>query len=252
MQQGNDYLAENRGIIMKGISKIWTKRTLAAAVLSAGLIISQGAAASIIYSADTTTAGINDATTDFMFGGLNWAVNIQWTGNPDPTPANVIADDTTGDTNAESVTLNGSNTDSGAISYVAITTTLAEAGTILFDWAYSTTDAAGGDLFYGVNGAYDAASSLYGFSTNADGSDAYGIALLADDIFTLAISSDNLGGCNADFTICGLSGFGTAVISGLGFTASNFAVPVPPAFLLFGTALAGLGLFRKKRAIVAA
>jgi hypothetical protein len=94
MQQGNDYLAENRGTIMKGISKNWSKRTLAVAVLSTGLIISQGAAASTVYSTSPGGTTINtgslvgsgtnnDTVADFVFGGLDWTVNIQWTGNRD-------------------------------------------------------------------------------------------------------------------------------------------------------------------------
>lgn len=73
-------------------------------------------------------------------------------------------------------------------------------------------------------------------------------------IWSFAVAAGSLFGFSIDTADnqFGNGHFGSVTVSNFafddGFAGNPNAVPVPPAFLLFGTALAGLGFFRKKKA----
>ena len=132
-------------------------------------------------------------------------------------------------------------------------TTSSEAGTISVDWDYFT-----GDVF----AEYDPFVWLYDGVATTITNDALGFfddGSLDDGIQFGTFSATVAAGVDFGFAILsdnyfgdGLSGADVGLLN-LNFVADPFqanpptAAPVPPAFLLFGTALAGL-FFRKKKA----
>jgi len=134
-----------------------------------------------------------------------------------------------------------------------MTTDITESGIITVTWDYFTFD----DLtsFDPFVWLLDGAATTITDDALAVGCDIDGIAgddglcqsattdfeVVAGTVFGFALLSDNLFG--------GGLYVADVVLSDLSFTAfGGNPVPVPPAFLLFGTALAGLGFFRKKKA----
>jgi len=129
----------------------------------------------------------------------------------------------------------------------AMTTVIQESGEISVDWDYFTLDPpAGFDPFvWLLNGVVQDITNFDLFSNNQQVG-TFMTSVNVGDIFGFAILTDNLlaepfpGANSADV---GLSGIQFGDLSG-----NMLATPVPPAFLLFGTALAGLGIFRRKKA----
>ena len=157
-----------------------------------------------------------------------------------------------------SVTIKGSDDGSGEGDPTAITTATSNgAGTVSFDWDYLTRDAfAGFDPFVWL---VDDGSGLTRTSIT-DGT----VIETSPDVFVGSGAQAQSGSESIFVTAGSIFGFSLDTFDNkfgtgeFGFvTISNFqfddgfagnVVPVPPAFLLFGTALAGLGFFRKKKA----
>ena len=120
-------------------------------------------------------------------------------------------------------------------------------GDVSFAWDYTTTDTDSiWDPFVWLYAADGDINNLSITSITTSGitnqSGLWSFAVAAGSLFGLSIDTvDN------EF---GDGEFGFVTITNFAFDDGFAAnpVPVPPAFLLFGTALAGLGFFRKKKA----
>ena len=127
-----------------------------------------------------------------------------------------------------------------------MTTSITVSGIISVAWDYFTDDApAGFDPFIWLVNDVANATSISNDALGTGAQDGmFSQHVDAGTLFGFAMTTDNTfgGGCCAADVV--LSNF--SFISDFG----GNPVPVPPAFLLFGTALAGLGFFRKKKAAV--
>jgi len=232
---------------MKGITTSRLIRPLIGLALIAGLSAGQVANAAMI----NVTAASADKT--FALWGLNWTADFNAgaasNGTVSYNDACVYAADCATPTVGASIT--GDNSGGGA-SYTEMYADAPVAGSVKFDWSYQTTDAYPADplnpasdpLFF-INGGF---FELTG-SCASDGSVCSGttgpVAVIAG-LLSFGLSIDS---------IDGLFGPASVAISNFVFLDADgrplpSPVPVPAAFLLFGTALAGLGFMRKKKAVV--
>ncbi len=212
---------------MKGNSH--TRNSLAIFALVIGLGLGQ--------SAQAVTIDSSGAGTTFDFGGLTWTADFSGS-----TPNTGVIEYT--DPAPTDVTIKGSSNGLGLPSNTGFSTTAASDLAIDFSWAYQTFDFSEVfDTFFWVNNG--AGSTTVQLSVNGDGAiqnGAESMLVAAGDVFGFSIFTlDNL---------FGLGEFAQVTISDFSFQdlgGNPNPVPVPPAFLLFGSALAGLGFMRKKK-----
>lgn len=117
------------------------------------------------------------------------------------------------------------------------TTVATQAATINFDWSYVTNDLwgeSGADAFgYVINGVFSSLTDPNQDVSIPNQSGSASFAVNAGDVF----------GFDAN-TFDGYYGSSVTVVSN--FNASPAAVPVPAAFWLFGSAVAGFGAFLRR------
>ena len=189
-------------------------------------------------SAHATVLDTTDNGTIFEFGTLDWSADF--TGSA-PNTGTIVYNDPVGE-----VTINGSSNGLGAQSETGISTTATEAGAVNFSWLYQTFDVAPTwDVFYWINdgdGTATSQLSLDSGSASQSGSESFLVA--AGDIFGFSIITVDNEFLPSDFASVTISGFSFEALGAIGGVSK---VPVPPAFLLFGSALAGFGLLRLKK-----
>jgi hypothetical protein len=154
---------------------------------------------------------------------------------------------------SNTATIRGSDDGSGFFDPTQMTSTStlglgSGVGDVMFNWDYTTGDT--DSLFDPFVWLYAADGDINNLTitnittngiTNQNGFWTFAVA--AGSLFGLSIdTADNQFG-NGEFGFVTISQF--AFDDGFGAVTP---MPVPPAFLLFGTALAGLGFFRKKKA----
>lgn len=155
---------------------------------------------------------------------------------------------------SNTATIRGSADESGFFSITQMTSTStlglgSGEGDVSFAWDYTTGDfdsafdpfvwvyAADGD----INNVSVTQITTNGLTAESGTST---FAVVAGSLFGFSIDSvDNLVTAT-DFAFVTITDFAFDD----GFAGNVLPTPVPPAFLLFGTALAGLGFFRKKKA----
>ncbi|MCP4331934.1 MAG: hypothetical protein GY785_04710 [Gammaproteobacteria bacterium] len=213
---------------MKGNSH--TRNTLAVFALVIGLGLGQSAQATVLYE--------SDAGSTFGFGGLTWTADFSGF-TPNSGEIEYIGPDPT------DVTIRGSSSGSGFPSNTGFSTTAGSDLQIDFSWAYETFDIFGEvwDTFFWVNSG--AGSTTVQLSVNGDGSiqsGAESMLVAEGDVFGFSIFTVDNWDLPADFAEVNISNFSYQDLGG-----NPNPVPVPPAFLLFGSALAGLGFMRKKK-----
>ena len=213
-----------------------------AAVLFIGMA---GQANAALYNAGSTGS--------FSFGGATWDTSFTPTGNNDGsirTGPEANSDPLKAPIALGEVQITGSDTgtqlDIPVRSLTTMTTTIAQGGTISVDWTYTSgiLDPAENDPFIWLLDGMVQLPFIYGADTTGVETGTFTTVVDAGALFGLSIASDNLFGAPLFQANVVLSNFTLTDLNG-----SNL-VPVPPAFLLFGTALAGLGFFRKKKAAV--
>lgn len=166
---------------------------------------------------------VTDSGDMFAFGGLDWTAGFYDGGTFIQTPpAGGTGDITTDD--AQAVTL---QTATGPAWAQMITQVGPNGGFIEFAWELL----AGSDVFYILNGAF------FNVPGSSGAFDPFGISVAANDMFGLAVFSQQ--DVNNVLQITQFSYLAGAPQPG--------AIPLPPAFLLFGAALAGLGFVRRKK-----
>ena len=196
-----------------------------------------------------------DSPGSFLFGGFSWDTSFSPTENQNGSIRNgPEANSVDGEAPIAlgEVQITGSDTgtqlDIPIRSLTTMTTTIAQGGTISVDWTYTSgiLDGADNDPFLWLIDNVVQTPFIYGNLGTGIGvqSGTFTQAVDANTLFGLSIASDNLFGAPDFQANVVLSNFTLTDLNG-----SNL-VPVPPAFLLFGTALAGLGFFRKKKVAV--
>ena len=183
--------------------------------------------------------GMSGMAQAFSLGGLEWTAVES--GNGSVTPS------------ANDALVIGSNTNTGVDGVdTYITTTLDADGMLSFDWDYSTAD--GGAQYDPFQVIIDdvvvfefhEGCTEFGCTGPLEGSDSWSDELMAGSVIMLGIfSSDDLFGA-AQVTISNML-FGVAD-QGTGGGGDMSAVPVPPALLLFGSAMGLLGFVRRRKA----
>lgn len=166
-----------------------------------------------VTTVSLTLAAASSASAATVFGFQDAYAPINW------TFANSNADGflNTGGAPA-SISLTGGDNGSGSSGTTDYTTTAAAAGTVTFDWNYSTADGPFWDTFgYLLNGSFT-------FLTDSPSNGTSTFNVLAGDSFGFRIATvDN--------------GFGRASV-----TISNFSAPIPePSTVLSLLVLGGLG-----------
>ncbi len=214
---------------MKGISN--TGKWFATMALITGLSVGN------VAQAATYDGALGDDGAIFGFSGFSWTADFSYAPPSPPGTGNgqILVNEAT----PGPLQIVGSADGTGNIANTFMTTTVSGNGTIDFVWDFLQT---GADFFLAVNGVVetviDTGSStlhpncIYGVLSCS-------IALNDGDTFGLGIKTFTNGAAGAvlNFTSFTTSGFG----------GNPSPVPVPPAFLLFGSALAGLGFMRKKK-----
>jgi hypothetical protein len=198
-----------------------------------------------IGMAGQANAAIFDAGSpgSFSYGGFTWDTSFSPTGNND----GFIATGGDVDPLLGEVQIVGSDTGTGVQSPTdalsTMSTAITESGTISVAWDYFTNDAPAvfDPFIWLVNGVADLTSITNDALGTGGQTGTFTQHVDAGTLFGLAIGTDNLFGGGAFSADVALSNFS--------FTSDNGSrvVPIPPAFLLFGTALAGLGFFRRKK-----
>ena len=188
-----------------------------------------------------THAAIIDTNTvdpNFTFGGLDWTASFDYLSAPSPTTPSTGTIRTGAEAFNGQLEITGSDNGSGAASETAMYSTATADGSVSFNWDFFSTDLAGFDFFIWVSDA------ITGDITRVI-SDR--VSATESGISSFIVSAGGLFGLSVDTTD---NNFGAATvdISNFSFTAfGGSPVPLPPALLLFGTALAGLGFFQKKK-----
>ena len=211
----------------------WLFRPLAAVALMAGLSVGQVANAVYVDNTGTYDAlGGNQLgpNSPFAFAGLSWGTYFPFYGGD----GSITTDD------AYAVTIKAAS--SPANIYTAMYTEIIASGIVSFDYIYDIEP--GGAPLY--NPAY--------FLDNVGYNPLAVVGSLTHVEFAVTAGALNLGYF--------LGGDGSGLLPTLAITNFCYSgdgtcdfggnpdinpVPVPPAFLLFGTAIAGMGLFRRKR-----
>ena len=213
---------------MKGITTSRLTKPLIGLAIIAGLSVGQVANAALIDA----------STTDKTFNawGLNWTAVFDTFA---PSNGNVSHD-------ASGVTITGDNS-AGGYSSTEIWGDAPVAGSVIFDWSYTTADAngAGNDPLFYIEGTTFTPFDLSVSCTTFPCTGTTGPVAVTAGLFSFGLSIDS---------VTGQDGLASVDISNLNFLDADGkpigAVPVPAAFWLFGTALAGFGFMRKKKAAV--
>ena len=189
----------------------------------------------LFSQAHATTIDVNSTDPNFSYGGLDWTADISYlTGGTEPTTPldGFIEYDVTPGT----VSLTSSNNGSGVYAITSMSTTASVNAVVDFSWFFETLDDANFEFLLWINaGAGEATRTLTNF-VDLTQSGVESFIVSAGDIFGFSIETfDNL--------------FGPSMvdISEFSFTAlAASPVPLPPALLLFGIGIAGLGMVRRK------
>ena len=166
-----------------------------------------------VTTVSLTLAAASGASAATVFGFQDAYDPINWTF----TNSNADGFVNTGGAPA-SISLTGGNNGSGSSGTTDYTTTAAAAGTVTFDWNYSTADGPFWDTFgYLLNGSFT-------FLTNSPSNGTSTFNVLAGDSFGFRV-----------YTLDNIFGPGSVTIS-------NFSAPIPePSTVLSLLVLGGLG-----------
>ena len=220
------------------LTKQWVVRPLATIALITGLALGQSAQASTVTAAESPNS----------FSKWNSAWDVVY------LPGNGIiqydnGNGTIDDLTADQVRLTGA-TNGGGNSFTRMTTAAGSNNglgyKVTFNWDYLTLDPPSSfDPFVFINDLVLGVSEKV--TVDAGPASQSGLAGLAFfNIADLAMWGFALQ------SVDGLYNSASVIISGVQLTALKppSAVPLPPALLLFGTAIAGLGFFRRKKQVV--
>ena len=177
---------------------------------------------------------VADGTTDFLFQGIEWTIDYG-TG---------LNSDISYDSVTDSVKITGSDgPDTTAQNYTQMITTssVTTAGFVNLAWVYSTLDFSFyNDPFFFVEGPESSTTVQYMTGTSPSS-----LFVAVGSIFGFGISSFDSQGGAANVIISAVTDPVRPFFTGTVGRPSE--VPLPPALLLFGSALAGLGFMRKKK-----
>jgi hypothetical protein len=181
----------------------------------------------------------NTADPNFTFGGLDWTASFDYISAPAPTTPSTGTIRTGAEAFNGELEITGSDNGSGVASETAMYSTATADGTVSFDWSFFSTDLAGFDFFIWVSDAIGGDTTrVISDRISASESGISSFIVAAGGLFGLSIDTtdNNFGSATVDISNFSFAAFGGAS-----------AVPLPPALLLFGAALAGLGFFQKKK-----
>jgi hypothetical protein len=246
---------------MKGITASRLAKPLIGLAMIAGLSVGQVANAAMMDVQDTSP--VADKT--FNLWGLEWTAQF---GSFGGTPSDGTVSYNNACPNAADcpdptvgAKITGDNSGSGDPTATEMMAFAPSVGTISFDWTYQTTDTGpappeptdplnrDADPFFLLK---DNSTSIFDLNASFGTCDALGLCTgslaplsVAMGLFSFGLSIDSVTGENGSAWV-EISNFEFLDESGRPIGA----VPVPAAFWLFGTALAGLGFMRKKKAAV--
>ncbi len=224
---------------MKSLKNMWQVMPL----LAVGILAGSPSQAAVV------TLDAMDSGQVIQWGGFSWTTEFNPAsltgGTGAPLNTGTIAYD---DANSDApLTITGSGA-AGSVNQavaVGISTEATAAGTVFFNWDFVSIEPAFFDILYWVNDGVDTTLTnvfLGSQSGTADGSVVDAFAVNANDLFGLSLISQTN---NETFATATISDFAFTPFGGTG--GGGVPVPVPPTFLLFGTAVLGLGFFRKMK-----
>jgi hypothetical protein len=198
---------------------------------------------SLAQVAQATTVTAIESDSSFNLWSIDGITDFSWDVVYAPGKGIIEIDNglgTVNDVAADAVRITGDNSAAGRSLTRMTTDAPAGGGDVSFDWSYATalTDLPEFDPFVFIASLVAGDVGLVTVTTDGGAISQMGNAILsvADmAIWGFAIDSDD-----------GLWGSASVTISNLRFAgAQTSVVPLPPAFLLFGSAIAGLGFIRK-------